>query len=1212
MGTKMGFPPGVRIQLKDNSAYTVVDNPYTTAGIVGYASKGELNKIIQVNTTAELDSKLGYGYQSYKYNQGMYAARAVLDAGGVVEFVRPYGEEIDRTDPKKRDLKTDAFVVTYDKSDKKTSFNVEHFAATRYKTDGAATYGLTRKINNIAEAVTSGKNVDFGLTASDDFRDSKKSRSETDMVMFAIVNRDPSYAYRAYDQFDVIDHQYKENSVVELYVATTPTFAVGDEIIIPTVVAGGVEGKAIVTSIVEKKVTASITTSEFLKTGYPAIDRIFFSSPETAVEDGFDYMSIKTAVAGRTVKKFSAIKWGEHDGVKALVSSVKTGDVFTFRNKNGNEVDIRLLKIGVASPVTVTTIVDDMLQLEGIDFIDGDIIDLNIITRTTDQQTNQTTETTVSYKELKVVATSNGLFVSKPDGFALSTAASASISEPSEDELYTDISSSVTWADIANAVVKTLTSNAVGFGKLAVVNDINEVRVDSVTGIQNIIVVDPNAAFDYAIGDKVAIVRGSNSYDSTGADATRQADSVFNGDSIVGGILTVTDINTFNGTITVDTAVTLPPTITSQLINLSDTSATVYNAVTSETYEEKDNGVEKTYAFGEDDGNVAAGGSFTKTFDSPTIDIATGYQDVRVGTVTPTWSGTGTAPTFNVTVEIVKETVSGSTVRKAKLTVKNTDETLALALKDLSVKVKFVSYRTMIRDTVDTYLVSSYSMYVSETDQKNNIIVQDSSIVPYTTADEAWNLDVMKSKKVLADSEIGATFLGLGFAKTDYIDINYDNNPQQVYVLTDEGASIARMYLSIRYRFNGKIYEFEGTIVPYSTSTKIQLGIQYAADYELTDSGLEFVLNDSGILDYFLENDSYDLSQTVVNGVLNGSVITPAFNADDPAIINDAVWTYSPLNNRSGSTLSTVWNLFLNKDGSDVDMLVAAGMAINNPFMNKLETLNTQVMQAMLNVCEARKDCFALFDGVSEPDIAKALKKEIAATGFVSTIGRWGMLYDGRGLVQDSIYTNGEAEIMKSIQMANIITGNRQSGIYWEPPSGYDKAPIPSAWGTKEKFTRTYSAEDKSCDVAKLNDIHVNATRVNREGMCIWGDFTLQMEDTAFNQAHVAMLVAGIHKTFYKYLDHKVFRLNTTNLRAQITSDLQDKLNMIKRANPQGLIDGIVICNDTNNTPELIDQNFLIVDVKLWPTKSARWIILRTSVESTQNGNNISTEIISG
>lgn len=1184
MGTKMGFPPGVRIQLKDNSAYTVVDNPYTTAGIVGYASKGELNKIIQVNTTAELDSKLGYGYQSYKYNQGMYAARAVLDAGGVVEFVRPYGEEIDRTDPKKRDLKTDAFVVTYDKSDKNTSFNVEHFAATRYKTDGAATYGLTRKINNIAEAVTSGKNVDFGLTASDDFRDSKKSRSETDMVMFAIVNRDPSYAYRAYDQFDVVgEPEYSTNPqsdpTVTLTLATTPTFVAGDEIIIPTTVNGGVEGKALVTSIVEKTVNATITNkTEFFANGKPDIVRIFFSSPETAIEDGFDYMSIKTAVAGRTVKKFSAIKWGEHNGEKALVSSVKTGDVFTFRNKNGVDVDVRLIKIGVAGTVTVTEETDKLeLVSSDVKLIDGDIVDLTVGTTTT-------------YKELKVVATSDGFYVAKPTGYASATPATVAIVEPSEDELYADIKGATTWADIANAVVKTLTSNAVGFGKLAVVNDINEVRVDSETGIQNIIVVDPNAAFDYAIGDKVAIVRGSNTYDHP---QTPAADSVFNGDSIVGGILTVTDINTFNGTITVDTAVTLPPTITSQLINLSDTSATVYNAVTSELYTEEGTAITPTV-------KIAANATTGTSTDAVTI--PTGYTALKLVV-------TDVSRTGDPAITAADVTVTQNSDNKLVVTIPNGKKSATV---DTTVTVTVTPTREAVRDTVDTYLVSSYSMYVSETDQKNNIIVQDSSIVPYTTADEAWNLDVMKSKKVLADSEIGATFLGLGFAKTDYIDINYDNNPQQVYVLTDEGASIARMYLSIRYRFNGKIYEFEGTIVPYSTATKIQLGIQYAADYELTDSGLEFVLNDSGILDYFLENDSYDLSQTVVNGVLNGSVITPAFNADDPAIINDAVWTYSPLNNRSGSTLSTVWNLFLNKDGSDVDMLVAAGMAINNPFMNKLETLNTQVMQAMLNVCEARKDCFALFDGVSEPDIAKALKKEIAATGFVSTIGRWGMLYDGRGLVQDSIYTNGEAEIMKSIQMANIITGNRQSGIYWEPPSGYDKAPIPSAWGTKEKFTRTYSAEDKSCDVAKLNDIHVNATRVNREGMCIWGDFTLQMEDTAFNQAHVAMLVAGIHKTFYKYLDHKVFRLNTTNLRAQITSDLQDKLNMIKRANPQGLIDGIVICNDTNNTPELIDQNFLIVDVKLWPTKSARWIILRTSVESTQNGNNISTEIISG
>ena len=1179
MGTKMGFPPGVRIQLKDNSAYTVVDNPYTTAGIVGYASKGELNKIIQVNTTAELDSKLGYGYQSYKYNQGMYAARAVLDAGGVVEFVRPYGEEIDRTDPYRRDLKTDAFVVTYDKSDKDNSLNVKHFAATRYKTDGAAKYGLVRKINNIAEAVTSGKNVDFGLTASDDY----VGRSDKDMVMFAVVNRDPSYAYRAYDRFDVVQSNPLGNSEYSVVLSTTPTFNVGDTVIIPKHKSGEVDTTGTITRIVDKTVYLTVNTTAKI-----SIDTIIFAEDsESAIVDGFDYMSIKTAVAGRNVKKFSAIKWGitNGDGAPVSLDTITSGDVFSFNDKMGNCVDVRLLK---TSDVTVTSVSDNRLKLEGVTFEDGDEIALMVTTASTPAST-------VTYRDLEVTIDSlNVATVPKPTGYTQQAGdtVKVSITSPVENVLYTDITGAKTWAEVADAVVKVLTSSSVGFAKNAVVNDINGIVADGVSGITNNILVDTSSVFDYSVGDKVIIVRASNTYDATATDANEASNEYFNGASVIGGILTITDINTFTGIIKVDAATSLPTVanVTYQLLNLSTTSKTVYNAVTKElTYDVSTGNTTLTIAKGTT--SVTADiGAMPDTADHRTYVITSVKRN---------------GESVEVPVDIkFSNTYSTITATISSTDVDNTyDTVIGLTVKTLTEKVI---------DTVDTYLISSYSMYVSEEEQTKNLIVTNEKLNTYATVDAKWNIEIEKSKKVLADSEIGATFLGLGFAKTDYIDINYDNNPQQVYVLTDEGASIARMYLSIRYRFNGKIYEFEGTIVPYSTSTKIQLGIQYAADYELTDSGLEFVLNDSGILDYFLENDSYDLSQTVVNGVLNGSVITPAFNADDPAIINDAVWTYSPLNNRSGSTLSTVWNLFLNKDGSDVDMLVAAGMAINNPFMNKLETLNTQVMQAMLNVCEARKDCFALFDGVSEPDIAKALKKEIAATGFVSTIGRWGMLYDGRGLVQDSIYTNGEAEIMKSIQMANIITGNRQSGIYWEPPSGYDKAPIPSAWGTKEKFTRTYSAEDKNCDVAKLNDIHVNATRVNREGMCIWGDFTLQMEDTAFNQAHVAMLVAGIHKTFYKYLDHKVFRLNTTNLRAQITSDLQDKLNMIKRANPQGLIDGIVICNDTNNTPELIDQNFLIVDVKLWPTKSARWIILRTSVESTQNGNNISTEIISG
>ena len=699
-------------------------------------------------------------------------------------------------------------------------------------------------------------------------------------------------------------------------------------------------------------------------------------------------------------------------------------------------------------------------------------------------------------------------------------------------------------------------------------NDLREDKAPQfVDGAQNIYL-DPSATYDYSIGDLVAIIRNDNEATDSSVATSK---SVLNDT-----VYKITGLNIMSGTITIDADVELPfeTGVKYQLVNLTTTNKTVDVATTTYPYSK----------------NVTVSDNVTVV--GPTEDKYTITSETLAAHAT-------------ADLEI--------TVGQAVFTVVSVDTnviTCTLASGEAPTGSASASY-TYVEETTsdfaDMYIVSSYSMYVSKKDQEKE--TYDVGKLDYVKAVSSFIAEVDKSDVVLADSDIGASFMALGLAKTKYVDINYDGNPLQVFTLTDEGIEIARMFMAVRYRFNGTLYEFEGTVAPYNLNGR-QLSIQEAADYELENSGLEFVMNDSGVLDYFLENNSYDLSQTIIDGVLNGSSTAISFNEDDPAIVNDAVWTYSPLNNNSGSTLTTVWSLFVNKDSSDVDMLVAAGMAINSPFTRKYETLNTQVMQAMLNVCEARKDCFAIFDGINEPDINKAVKELVRADGFGSTHGRWGFLYDGRGVFQDSIYTNSQVEVMKSVQLASIITANRQSGIFWIPAAG-DEAYVPSAWGSKEKFVRSYNSEDKNCDHAKLSDIHANATRVNKDGIRIWGDWTLQMEDTAFNQMHVTMLVAGIHKMFYKYLDHKVFKLNTTTLRSQITSDLQDKLNMIIRQNPQGLINGTVICDDTNNTPEIIDQNYLIVDLKLLPPKTTRWIILRTTVESTKNGKNISTTIVS-
>jgi len=1303
MATKMGYAPGVRIQLKDNSAYTVVQNPNTVAGIVGYASKGELNKIIPVANTGELGTKLGFGYQSYKYNQGMYAANAVLTTGGEVEFVRPYGEEISRTDAYKRDLKTDAFVVAYDKNAAlycegddaeypRTSFNVKHFAATRYKTDGAAEFGVTRKINNIAETVATGKNVDFNVDASENFNDSAASRKydtelpSTDMVMFAIMNRDPSYANRAYDRYEVVTadkpvvSEDGKTETIKCMLSSKPVFVIGDTVFLPNTSAKlnqyGKKGtstqavKATVVDIDGKDVIIAVDIS--YGTNSPNV--IIFNDADNAIADGFDYMNIKTAVAGNTVKNFASIKFGVDDTKPSEI--VKDGTLITFRDKTGSEFYVRLAN--GKSPFGTTAIdlttgedgnVSFTLKDADVYVLPGDVLKL----------TAGDESTLFTVKMLEKPTTGNDITVigSIADEF---TAESAVITFDTMSKDYDAYSVSVSgitesknnnWAYIAGCVADALQS-AKKYSRIAFTNDIltyteeEEGAADKVGNVHidgAVIKVDPSASYDYSIGDLVAIVRNDNEFDSID-DAKKVAFDK--------KLYTITAINPMAGLITVNNEVSIEAgteKFSYQLLNVSTTNATAYVAQSTYLTEETQSGtnIEVKVQSGTETktSDPISNVIVTKTGEQYTIS-KNGFDHAAVDTVI-TLTGDSTTNTFTVTEVSGDDLIGTLTTPFAEDTteeqfdsatykyespiytryidnatfVANAGVGKEIQLKKGSATDTFrvanvqdgilyeetkpgtaeantydnASYTyNVVNDFADLYLMSSYSMYVSKLDQRYPTFGDKEEKYAIHTGIEflndegstfSWMVD--KSPTVLADSDIGASFLALGLATASYIDVNFDGNPEQAFTLTDEGIEIARMFMAIRYRFNGRLYEFEGTIVDYNLNGR-QLGIKEAAEYELDNSGLEFVLNDSGVLDYFLENNSYDLSQTIQNGMLNGSYTAIAYNESDPAIVNDAVWTYDPQNNNSGSTLSTVWSLFVNKDGSDVDMLVAAGMAINSPFTKKNETLNTQVMQAMINVCENRKDCFCLFDGVYEPEIDKAVKKMISA-GHLS-LGRWGFLYDGRGVFQDSLYTQSQADVMKSVQLAAIITANRQSGIFWIPAAG-DEAYVPAAWGTKERFTRTYSSEDKNCDHAKLSDIHVNATRVNKDGIRIWGDWTLQMEDTAFNQMHVTMLVAGIHKMFYKYLDHKVFKLNTTILRAQITSDLQDKLNLIIRQNPPGLINGKVICDDTNNTQELIDQNFLIVDLKLLPPKSTRWIILRTSVESTKNGKNITTTIVS-
>ena len=1247
MATKMGAP-GVRIELKDSSQYTVIENPNAIGAVVGFAPKGELNKVTKLTNTAVMDKTFGIGFNNWKYNQGLYAARAVLDAGGHVQYVRPYGEEIDMSDPRKRDLKTDCFVVSFDRKaaqqevGKQTSLNIEYFAATRYKSDGAAGYGVTRKINNVAETVSSGSNVDFKVFADESFKESAKARGDGDAVLFAIMGADPSSARRAVTTYDIVgqpdDLKDRDPDTFRVTLSTVPGFIVGDVVYGPAdtntktfckFIVQGIDGKDVDITAADKE------THDACMMGYKPTTVLMFSPEDAIVEDDVDYLTVKTAVTGRGAKLFSSIRL-DSDGIKTLAEEVPNGIMFVVKDQSNNDVAIRIANENYytcdaeANPLSKVTDPAQPIELDtpipGIN--NNDVVTLEWEYGGSSSVAPAIHTGTFLYAE--VLDPNDGTVI----GARLYEEESAWLADDIKDpsafgslvvkNLPTDWTSDYDYVTftvptrgdaesdlsyitrVRDSFVAAFRTTRLGYGTNVITNDIDMAAKEFESGKTKVIRVTPGSAFDYNVGDLVAIVRGTRDDVIEGTDDPEK----ISGNDIL-KLSTVTAINGFTNEVTIKDAVDgafvdtiidgeefRPDYMQLQLLNLTTTNKSVYTAMPTHSVEVFEtvnitvNGTARAMEFNSD--QKYAKGSKVK--------VALPYT-AEDGTAAVEWLNTVVATDIDF-----NDPDAPSAPYIYTLATEAPIDYEGGEARAFSGEVK-------TNAVIDLYLIGNYDVTVNSTiqkrvppvDENNPLFIDDEyGVFKYQMAKKDSAV-VLQTEKVLRDSDIGANFVGLGLATVRYEDINYTGVTEKVYDLTDAGESVARLYMACTYRFNGTVYNFDGTVVEY-VHNDTQLFIGDTAESEFEGSGLKFVLNESGILEAFLEDESWDLSETIVDGGKGGiptSTMTGvSFNREDPAVIWNAIWNYEPTSNNSTSTLSTAYSLFLDKDKADQTFFVAAGNDINNFGWAGRETLNTTVMQAILNICELRKDCFALFDGVAEQNIENALKKDVVR--FPSTLGRWGAIYDARPLFYDAMITRRNVEIAPSITMASLITANRSGSIFWYVPAGKDTGIVPSAWCTRVKYERKFNIpEDPDSDIARLCDAHVNPFRTNDDGIFCWGDFTMQMEDSAFNQIHVAMLIAGIHKIFYKYLDGKVFRLNTAALRSQISSDLQAKLNMMRDSNPSAFYDAIAICDDTNNPPEVIDQNKLFVDLKLKPTKSTRYIYLRTEVLATSSGNSI-------
>tara|TARA_R110002020_G_scaffold109856_3_gene254112 strand:+ start:803 stop:3142 length:2340 start_codon:yes stop_codon:yes gene_type:complete len=174
----------------------------------------------------------------------------------------------------------------------------------------------------------------------------------------------------------------------------------------------------------------------------------------------------------------------------------------------------------------------------------------------------------------------------------------------------------------------------------------------------------------------------------------------------------------------------------------------------------------------------------------------------------------------------------------------------------------------------------------------------------------------------------------------------------------------------------------------------------------------------------------------------------------------------------------------------------------------------------------------------------------------------------------------------------------------WVPSSGYAAAAMARTdavafpWFAPAGFTRGL--------ISFANDSAINPNQKQRDelykaninpiaqfpgsGIVIFGQKTLQKKPSAFDRINVRRLFLALERPTKQLARQFVFEQNTEFTRTRLKNALTPLFERAK--NNEGLYDYLIVCDERNNTPSVIDANELVVDIYIKPTRTAEFILV--------------------
>ncbi|MDB4339595.1 phage tail sheath subtilisin-like domain-containing protein [bacterium] len=424
----------------------------------------------------------------------------------------------------------------------------------------------------------------------------------------------------------------------------------------------------------------------------------------------------------------------------------------------------------------------------------------------------------------------------------------------------------------------------------------------------------------------------------------------------------------------------------------------------------------------------------------------------------------------------------------------------------------------------------------------------------------------LKVSLLASDSANGVTF-----ANWTYAD-EFDKAPGTSVYATGRGASRDEVHVAV-IDSSGEFTGTAGTIL--ETFPFLSLADD-AKNTDGTTNYIEDVINERSEYIWMVGFDSdYNVAgagTTSSNGK-SYAVNTTTLASDYPMAqgVNS-----SPL---TTSEILTGFDLFEDRDQVEVDFLIAPGM---NARVDQTTVVNDLVATAS----SLRKDCIV----VASPARTDVVNVTNAATATTNVIATGNTFTNSSYLVMDNNYlkvydkyNDQYIYIPAASSIAGLCAATDINRGPWFSPAGIRRGNLLGI--TALAWTPNKSQRDQLYK-ADINPI----ANIPGQGTLLYGDKTMLGRPSAFDRVNVRRLFLVLERAIARAAQSSLFEFNDEFTRAEFVNIVEPVLREVKGR--RGITDFRVVCDETNNTPAIIDRNEFIANIFIKPARSINYITL--------------------